>query len=244
MSSKQIVLTAGTDLFGHRDPSALDRYWAPDFRQHSALGADGREGLRAVLQQLPEDFRIDNLRMLEDGDMVAVHCVYHGLAPEPLVAVDVFRVAGDRLAEHWDAYAPLPGGAAGAHRIDGPRQVTDHEHTAANKALITEWVHERLLGADREALAELARDPRYVEHGAGPGARLARHALHRVLGEGDFVLTVTEGVLEPDGEAPEHGDRRPAGCYDLWRVVDGRILEHWEVVQPVPERMPHGNGFF
>lgn len=244
MSSKQIVLTAGTDLFGHRDPSALDRYWAPDFRQHSGLGPDGREGLRAVLQQLPEDFRIDNLRVLEDGDMVAVHCVYHGLGPVPLVAVDVFRVAGDRLAEHWDALEPLPGGAVGTHRIDGPRQVTDHEHTAVNKALITEWVHERLLGADREALEELARDPRYVEHGAGPDARLARRALHRVLGEGDFVLTVTEGELEPDDEGREHGDRRPAGCYDLWRVVDGRILEHWEVVQPVPERMPHGNGFF
>lgn len=242
MSSKQIVLTAGTELFGHRDLSAVDRHWAPDYRQHSALAPDGPEGLRAMFQQLPEEFRFEPLRVLEDGDMVAVHCVYHGFGPEPTVAVDVFRVQDGKIAEHWDALAPLPGGPAGTHRVDGPRQVTGHESTGANKALVTEWVHERLLGADRDALEELARDPRYVEHGPGPGDRLARRTVHRVLGEGDFVLTVTEGLLDPGGA--EHGDRVPAGCYDLWRVADGRIVEHWEVCQPVPEQLPHDNGFF
>ncbi|MEX5259613.1 nuclear transport factor 2 family protein [Kocuria sp. CPCC 205263] len=242
MSSKQIVLTAGTELFGDRDLTAVDRHWAPDYRQHSALAPDGREGLRGMFQQLPPDFRFEPLRMLEDGDMVAVHCVYHGFGPDPVVAVDVFRVQDGRIAEHWDALAPLPGGAAGRHRIDGPTEITGYEHTAVNKALLTEWVHERLIGADRDSLEELARDPRYVEHGPGPDARLARHTLHRVLGEGDLVLTVTEALLELGGEGA--GDPVPAGCYDLWWVADGRILEHWGVVQPVPERMPHGNGFF
>ncbi|MFE7631155.1 nuclear transport factor 2 family protein [Kocuria sp. NPDC057446] len=243
MSSKQIVLTAGTELFGHRDRSAVDRHWAPDFRQHSALGADGPDGLRAAVERLPEDFRIDLLRVLEDGDMVAVHCVYHGFGPDPMVAVDVFRVQDGLIAEHWDALAPLPGGPAGTHRIDGPRQVTGHERTAANKDLVTEWVHERLLGADRDALEELARDPRYVEHGPATGTGLTRRAVHRVLGDGDFVLTVTEGLLDDDDGA-ERGDPVTAGCYDLWRVADGRIVEHWEVCQPVPERLPHDNGFF
>ncbi|KUG61951.1 hypothetical protein AVL61_11600 [Kocuria rosea subsp. polaris] len=244
MNSKQIVLTAGRELFGERDASAIDRHWAPDYRQHSALGADGPDGLRAALWQLPEDFRIDVLRVLEDGDMVAVHCVYHGFGPDPTAAVDVFRVAEGKIAEHWDAMAPLPGGSAGTHRIDGPRQITGRERTGTNKAAVTEWVQERLIGADRDALEELARDPRYVEHGPGPDDRLARRTLHRVLGEGDLVLTVTEALLGPGEGGAEPGDRVPAACYDLWRVSDGRILEHWEVCQPVPERMPHGNGFF
>ncbi|MFI7494351.1 nuclear transport factor 2 family protein [Kocuria sp. M4R2S49] len=244
MSSKQIVLTAGRELFGDRDASSVDRHWAPDYRQHSALAPDGTEGLRAMFQQLPDDFRFEPLRVLEDGDMVAVHCVYHGFGPEPTVAVDVFRVEDGKIAEHWDALAPLPGGSAGRRRTDGPRETTGHERTAANKALLTEWVHERLIGADRDALEELARDPRYVEHGADPDERITRGTLRRVLGEGDFVLTVTEALLGRGNGGAEHGDPVPAGCYDLWRVADGRILEHWEVCQPVPERMPHGNGFF
>lgn len=240
MDRKQIVITAGAELFGDRDPTAVDRHWAPGFRQHSALGPDGPDGLKAVVGQLPPDFRIEMLRMIQDGDMVAVHCVYHGFGPDPMVAVDVFRLDGDRIAEHWDALEPLPAGQEGAHRTGGPTEASDPERTAANKALVTEWVHERLLGADQDALEELGRGHYYVEH--RPDRRLTRRTLHRVLGEGDLVLTLTEAALEPGDGA--QGEPVPAGCYDLWRVAEDRIVEHWEVVQPVPERMPHGNGFF
>lgn len=65
-----------------------------------------------------------------------------------------------------------------------------------------------------------------------------------MLGEGGFVLTGTEGLLDPDDDGRERGDRAAAGCCDLWRVADGRIVEHWEACQPVPERLPHDNGFF
>ncbi|MEX5268760.1 nuclear transport factor 2 family protein [Kocuria sabuli] len=244
MSSKQIVLTAGTELFGHRDPSAVERYWAPDYRQHSALAPDGPQGLEAMAGQLPPDFRFEPLRVLEDGDMVAIHCLYHGFGPGPTVAVDVFRVDGDRIAEHWDALAPLPDGAAGTRWIDGPTEITEPERAGSNKTLVTEWVQNRLIGTDREALEELAGNPDYVEHGTGPDDRLVRRTLHRVVGEGDFVLTVTEALLEPGGDGEADGSAPSAGCYDLWRVAQGRILEHWEVVQPVPENLPHDNGFF
>ncbi|WP_368808951.1 hypothetical protein [Kocuria sabuli] len=65
-----------------------------------------------------------------------------------------------------------------------------------------------------------------------------------MVGEGDFVLTVTEALLEPGGDGEGDGPPVSAGCYDLWRVAAGRILEHWEVVQPAPENLPHDNGFF
>lgn len=244
MSSKQIVLSAGTELFVHRDVEAVDRRYAPDYRQHSALAPDGRAGLREMLRRLPPDFRFEPLRVLEDGDLVAVHCVYHGFDPLPTVAVDVFRVDGDRIVEHWDALAPLPEDLEGTRRIDGPTEVTDRERTAANRAMVTEWVRERLIGSDREALEELARNERYVEHGPGPHERLARRTVHRVVGEGCFVLTVAEALLEPGTGADGARPSLSAACYDLWRVADDRIVEHWEVVQPVPERMPHENGFF
>ncbi|HEX2299208.1 MAG TPA: hypothetical protein VHH34_11950 [Pseudonocardiaceae bacterium] len=151
---------------------------------------------------------------------------------------------GNRITEHWDALAPLPAGTEGARRIDGPTEVTDRDRTDANKTLVTEWVQHRLIGADRQAFEELAGDPDYAEHGSGPHDRLTRQVLHRVVGEGNFVLTLTEVSLDPSNSGGEDGGPGPAGCYELWRVAEGRIIEHWEVVPAVPGTLPHGNGFF
>lgn len=188
--------------------------------------------------------KFSNTTVKSGSGMVAIHCLYHGFGPHPTVALDVFRVDGNRITEHWDALAPLPAGTEGARRIDGPTEVTDRDRTDANKTLVTEWVQHRLIGADRQAFEELAGDPDYAEHGSILHDRLTRQVLHRVIGEGNFVLTLTEASLDPSNSGGEDGGPGPAGCYELWRVAEGRIIEHWEVVPAVPETLPHGNGFF
>src|SRR5690242_1012827 len=103
MNNKELVLKAAGELFGDKDPSAVDRWVAADYRQHSSLAADGPEALRGLVASLPSGFRYELARVIADGDLVALHGVYHGFAPEPLVAFDLFRVADGKLAEHWDA---------------------------------------------------------------------------------------------------------------------------------------------
>lgn len=59
--------------------------------------------------------------------------------------------------------------------------------------------------------------------------------IHAVQGEGNFVLTVSEG---------EWGGQSHA-FYDLFRMEGGKIVEHWEVIQPVPtEGLANTNGMF
>jgi predicted SnoaL-like aldol condensation-catalyzing enzyme len=58
--------------------------------------------------------------------------------------------------------------------------------------------------------------------------------VHLTLGEGNFVFTQSEGIY--DGAA--------TAFYDLWRVEDGKIAEHWDVVQTIPEEFAHDNGMF
>ncbi|MGY5060182.1 nuclear transport factor 2 family protein [Streptomyces sp. 900105755] len=252
MSSKDIVLRAAGELFGDRDPGAVDRWVAADYRQHSSLAADGPEALRALVAGLPGDFRYEGARVIADGDLVALHGTYHGFGPVPLVAFDLFRVdAQGRLAEHWDALTPVVADtASGRSQTDGPSAPSDPDRTEANRALVAEFAQKVLVGADYSVLTDYISTDTYRQHNPeaadgldGFGAAAARWAeqgrnlvyrtVHRVVAEGDLVLLQSEG---------EFGV--PVAYWDLFRVADGRIVEHWDVIAPVPAELPHSNGLF
>ncbi|GAA1680735.1 nuclear transport factor 2 family protein [Kribbella yunnanensis] len=252
MSAKKIVIQATTELFGAKDPSAVDRWVAADYRQHSALAADGPASLRELVAGLGDDFRYDGARVLADGDLVALHGVYHGFGPEPLVGFDIFRIdAEGKLAEHWDALTPqVTDTTSGRTQVDGPTTVTEPDKTEANRALVTEFAERVLVGADYSILTDFISTETYDQHNpeaadglAGFGAAAAKWAeegktlvyktIHRVIAEGEFVLLQSEG---------EFGV--PVAYYDLFRVADGKIVEHWDVITPIPATLPHTNGLF
>ena len=76
----------------------------------------------------------------------------------------------------------------------------------------------------REAFASFAQE--------GTGYVLTRR--HRTVADGEFVLTVYEGTSGGD----------PVIFYDLWRIEDGLIAEHWDVISEIPRTLPHENGVF
>ncbi len=71
---------------------------------------------------------------------------------------------------------------------------------------------------------------------AKQGLFLKIDKIHRVLGEGNFVLVVSEGNLGKDHDA----------FYDLFRVENSKIAEHWDVIEPIPakENWKNNNGKF
>jgi len=250
-NAKDTVLAAAAELFGGKDPSAVDRWAAADYKQHSAMAGDGPEALRSLVAGLPAGFRYEGARVLADGDLVALHGTYYGFGPAPLVAFDLFRVADGKLAEHWDALTPaVAETASGRSQVDGPRQVTDLDKTEANRALVTEFAQKVLKGADYSVLTHYISADTYNQHNpeaadglagfgaaaatwAGQGKNLVYKTIHKAIAEGDFVLLQSEG---------EFGG--PTAYYDLFRVADGKIVEHWDVVVPIPAKLPHDNGLF
>ncbi|MET8830453.1 nuclear transport factor 2 family protein [Streptomyces sp. NPDC004610] len=252
MGSREIVVKAAGELFGDKDPGAVDRWVAADYRQHSSLAADGPEALRGLVAGLPEGFRYEGARVIADGDLVALHGTYHGFGPQPLVAFDLFRVDVDgKLAEHWDALTPVVTyTASGRSQTDGPATPGDLDRTESNRALVTEFAEQVLKGADYSVLTRYISTETYHQHNpeaadglAGFGAAAAQWAeqgkslvyktIHRVVAEGDFVLVQSEGEF---GVAVAY--------WDLFRVADGKIVEHWDIIVPVPEELPHSNGLF
>ena len=251
VNNKEIVLTAAGELFGDKDPSAVDRWVALNYRQHSSLIADGPEALRRLVAGLPSDFRYEPARVIADRDLVALHGTYHGLGLEPLVAFDLFRVENGRLAEHWDALTPqVDTTASGRSQTDGPSAPTALGETDKTRELVTEFAQKVLKDADYSVLTDYISTQTYWQHNPeaadgldGFGAAAAKWAeqgkglvyktVHKVVAEGDFVLLQSEG---------EFGV--PVAYWDLFRVADGKIVEHWDVIAPVPAELPHANGLF
>lgn len=249
---KAIVLKAAAELLGDKDPSAVDRWLAENYKQHSPTAGDGREPLRRLIAGVPDGFRHEVHRVIADGDLVAVHGTYHGVGPTPLVAFDVFRVDADgKVAEHWDALAPrVAVTVSGRSQTDGPTEPGDTDVTEVNRALVTEFAQKILVGGDRSLLSDYISTETCHQHSPEVGDGLDGFAaaaaqwaeqgkdrlykkVHKVIAEGDFVLVQSEG---------EFGV--PVALYDLFRVTDGRIVEHWDVVMPVPAELPHENGLF
>jgi len=100
--SKAIALKAIRGVFIERDARVVQELFARDYIQHNPAIPSGRDAISALVGSLPERFRYEPGMVVEEGSIVMIHGRYVGWAPEPMVAVDIFRVDNGRLVEHWD----------------------------------------------------------------------------------------------------------------------------------------------
>jgi len=101
--NKALVLTAFDTLFNKRDYEAAARFWSPDYIQHSAHIAPGRDGLFNLVKAAPAELRYENAVAVADGEYVVLHGRFTGNGrPRAWIAADIVRVVKGVLAEHWD----------------------------------------------------------------------------------------------------------------------------------------------
>ena len=101
-ANKALVLAGIKGVFIDRDPSAVDRLFSADYRQHNPQIPNGPTAIKALLGNLSRDFKYEPGLVMADGDYVSIHGRYTGWGPKPMIAVDIFRVADGKIAEHWD----------------------------------------------------------------------------------------------------------------------------------------------
>jgi len=102
-TNKRLVLEAFDTLFNKRDYQAAERFWSPNYIQHSAHIKPGRDGLFELIRSSPATLRYEPGTIVADGDYVIVHGRFTNTGrPRNWIAADVVRVADDVLAEHWD----------------------------------------------------------------------------------------------------------------------------------------------
>jgi len=101
--NKALVLEAFDTLFNKRDYEAAEKYWSPNYIQHSAHIEPGRDGLFNLIRSAPDTLRYEHQLIVADNDYVIVHGRFSGHGPPVAwIAADIVRIENDRLAEHWD----------------------------------------------------------------------------------------------------------------------------------------------
>jgi predicted SnoaL-like aldol condensation-catalyzing enzyme len=101
--NKELVLEAFATLFNKRDYVAAERYWSPQYIQHSAHIAPGRDGLFNLVKSLPATLKYEAGTIVAEGDFVIVHGRFSDFGP-PVnwIAADILRIQDGIFVEHWD----------------------------------------------------------------------------------------------------------------------------------------------
>ena len=121
----------------------------------------------------------------------------------------------------------------------------------ANKRNVVEFYNQALNEKNFEAASKYL-GARYIQHNPvaadGPEGLKgfigflrdkfpqSRSEIKRVFADGDFVILHVHSVREPG--------TRGRAIIDLFRLENGKIVEHWDVVQDVPEKAANANGMF
>lgn len=242
--SKKDQVVALLNSFNTGDKTPISYINPEKYIQHNLAVGDGLAGFGEVIKNAPEGgFKANVVRAFQDGDFVITHTEYDFFGPK--AAFDVFRFEDGKIVEHWDNLAEVtPINPSGRTQFDGVTEITDIDKTASNKKVVETLMNEVFLNGKMDNLATLINPTKYIQHNSavadgldGLGAALKYFAennmvmkytkVHKILGEGNFVLTMSEGNF---GKAP--GDH--VAYYDLFRLENGQIVEHWDVIQPIP----------
>jgi predicted SnoaL-like aldol condensation-catalyzing enzyme len=230
------------------DPGPIGVVNEEEYIQHNPQTQEGSEGLAALFQRLSKTApRVNIVRAFEEGDFVFAHTEYDFASRK--IGFEIFRFEDGRAVEHWDNIQDRQGPNQDGHTmVDGPTEATDHELTVGNRDLVRSFMETVVVDGHHGQLADYVDEEVYAEHNPRLGNDLSafrselaamdhsgRHLdyqrLHRVLAEGNFVLCVSEGAIGSIHSA----------FYDLFRVANGKIVEHWDTTEKIAPRVEWKN---
>lgn len=212
--------------------------------QHNLAVGDGLSGFGEVMQHAPEGgFKAKVVRAFEDGDYVFTHTQYDFFGPK--AGFDIFRFENGLIVEHWDNLLPIQApNPSGRTQLDGTTTLEDLDKTAANKKVARGFIENVVINHEMDKIATYINPTKYIQHNPGVadgldgfgnamkyfaenGLVMTYDKLHMVLGQGNFVLTVSEGKF---------GKGDHTAFYDLFRLENGQIVEHWDVITTIPAK--------
>ena len=247
MTNKEKAL-ALIGTFASGDTAKAKELLAPGYIQHNlayGTGAEAFVGSVAYLASAPVKTTVNNIRAFEDGDKVFLQTIYNFAGAGEQVAFDIFRFDADgKIAEHWDNLAakaaPNPSGHT---QVDGFDSLEDLDKTEENRDIIKNFLHDVMQGKAPEKTPSYFDGDTYIQHNSGiadglsglgaaleapgkQGIQMIYEQTHQILAQGNYVLAVSEGTF----------GGVPTSYYDLWRIENGKVAEHWDVMETIADK--------
>ena len=248
-------------LEGIRDGNAREavtKYTGDRYTQHSTGVKDGIEGFVEFFEPFiaknpKRDIQI--IRSLVDGQFVFLHA-YQSLndGAAQWVTTDFFDTDDhDKIIEHWDVISEYADSTPSGHTsIDGPTEITDLEQTEANKELVRNLIKDGLMkGGNPENLSKYISEEQYIQHNkevadglehfqklaSMPNRPLNYEEIVLLVGQGNFVATLCKANWNDGSLNQDYAQ------VDIFRIENGKVVEHWDNVEPVPENDVNGGKF-
>ena len=218
-----------------------------NYIQHNLAYGTGRDafvGSVSYLTAAPVKTTVHTIRAFEDGKYVFLQTVYNFAGAGEQVAFDIFRFNDNgEIAEHWDNLAAMAEANPSGHtQIDGTMELTDLDKTEENRELVKAFLYDVMQDNNADKTPDYFDGDTYIQHNtgiadgvSGLGTALAALAeqgvsmiydnVHMVLAQGNYVLAASEGTF----------GGVPTSYYDLWRMENGKIAEHWDVMETIAD---------
>ena len=246
---KAIILSFYKEVIGNRNAELAKDIIAEDYIQHNPMLKTGITGILEAIEFLKNipiktPSRSPIRRIICDQDYVMTHLLVEVGNNKQLV-IDLFRLSEGKIQEHWDAIETYPAETQNVDfLIDGPMEVMDHALTDVNKQKVQDFIQKGLMENELEQIADLVHEHFILHHlHTKEGSKglenlhaksdgLSIQKIHRIIGEGNFILAQLEG---------QKGEKSMAS-YQLYHLVEGEITDCWTVSQEIPKTMAHENG--
>lgn len=236
-------------IAGGNAREAVYKYTGHRYTQHSTGVGDGPEGFLTFFEPFVErnpKRDIEIIRMIEDGPWVFcnAHQSLNDGAAE-WVTMDMFYTDSNGLIlEHWDTIAAYVADTkSGLDMVRGTSEVDFSADSQVNKALVLEYTKQILQEGKQDKLDQfvvhdLKQHAAFIGAGQeGLAAWLASdesgdyEMLFKLIGQGDFVVTYGKRLVNGKGIA----------VFDVYRVSNGKIIEHWMNDEEISSRDAWGN---
>ena len=241
-------------LFNDNNYSVLSLL-SPDFIQHNPTVANGAAALEAFVQSMRVKYPDNHNTIVQvtgQGDLVMIQ--HHAISvpgTEGTAIIDIFRVSDGKIAEHWDDLQAVPATTASGNDMFSSLVPVGNSTTQQSEAVVLSYFNSLMRNKNLSAV-DCFVSPSLVQHDpALPDGSAAVKAAYAADFLANPQLTVSSLMVVADGDLVTlryHLQNNPQdlgeAVTEIFRVDNGKIVEHWSVEQAVPATSANDNTMF